>query len=139
MTDVLTPPQRKLNMTRIRNRDTKPEMAVRSIIHSMGYRYRLHRSDLPGTPDIVFPRLKKIVFVHGCFFHMHGCKYGKVRPSTNARFWEDKRKGNVSRDRSQYLLLLEAGWQVYVIWECETRSKTLSLLQPKLTDYLSQR
>ena len=84
MPDVLTPEQRRFNMSRIRNSNTKPEMIVRKIVHQMGYRYRLHRKDLPGKPDLVFPGRRKIIFVHGCFFHMHDCPYGKVKHKTNS-------------------------------------------------------
>jgi DNA mismatch endonuclease (patch repair protein) len=118
MTDVLTPEQRKLNMSRIRNKDTRPEMVVRSLIHRMGYRYRLHVKNLSGKPDLVFPRRRKIIFVHGCFWHMHNCKYGRVKPQTNAEFWQNKRLGNVGRDRKNLSLLKKDGWKVLVVWEC---------------------
>lgn len=137
MADVLTASQRKLNMSRIRSRDTKPEMIVRSLVHSMGYRYRLHSKDLPGSPDLVFPRLRKIIFVHGCFFHMHECRFGNVTPKTNSAFWKAKRNGNVQRDRSKQSLLLEAGWEVYVVWECETKPAMLPHLPGKLRKYLA--
>src|SRR5260370_600345 len=91
MTDVLTPQQRSFNMSRIRNRDTRPEMIVRSILHRLGYRYRLHKKDLPGKPDVVLVRHRKIIDVHGCFFHMHKCRYGRVVPVTNAKFWRNNR------------------------------------------------
>lgn len=118
MTDVLTPEQRKLNMSRIRNKDTRPEMIVRSLIHRMGYRYRLHTKKLPGKPDVVLSSYKKIIFVHGCFWHMHSCRYGKVKPQTNADFWQNKRMGNVKRDRKILSLLKKDGWKVLVVWEC---------------------
>lgn len=118
MTDVLTPEQRKLNMSRIRNKDTRPEMVVRSLIHRMGYRYRLHVKNLLGKPDLVFSRDRKIIFVHGCFWHMHNCKYGRVKPQTNAEFWQNKRLGNVERDRRNLSLLKKDGWKVLVVWEC---------------------
>ena len=86
MVDVHTPEQRSFNMSRIRGRDTKPEMIVRSIVHQMGYRFRLHRKDLPGKPDLVLPGRRKIIFVHGCFWHMHRCRYGRVVPRTNTDF-----------------------------------------------------
>jgi DNA mismatch endonuclease (patch repair protein) len=87
MPDVHTPEQRSFNMSRIKNRNTRPEMKVRSLVHRMGYRFRLHRKDLPGKPDLVFPSRHKVLFVHGCFFHMHDCPYGRVVPKTNAEFW----------------------------------------------------
>jgi DNA mismatch endonuclease, patch repair protein len=121
MSDVHTPQQRSFNMSRIRNRNTRPEMIVRSLAHRMGYRYRLHRKDLPGRPDLVFPSRRKIVFVHGCFFHMHDCRYGNVTPKQNAEFWRAKRLSNVERDRRNLAVLEADGWQVLEVWECQTR------------------
>lgn len=135
MTDVLTPKQRSFNMSRIRNRDTRPEIVVRSIVHRLGYRYRLHKSDLPGKPDLVLVRHGKVINVHGCFFHMHACKYGKVAPATNADFWLTKRLSNVDRDRRNLRSLRKAGWKVMTIWECETRD--LSTLAMKIEEFLS--
>lgn len=122
MVDVLTPTQRRFNMSRIRNRDTRPEMIVRSIVHRMGYRYSLHKKTLPGKPDLVLVRYRKIINVHGCFFHMHRCRYGSVVPATNAEFWAAKRLSNVERDRRNIKHLRRAGWRVMVVWECETRN-----------------
>lgn len=122
MADVLTPAQRSFNMSRIRNRDTRPEMIVRSIVHGLGYRYRLHKSDLPGKPDVVLVRHRKIIDVHGCFFHMHKCRYGRVVPATNARFWKAKRLSNVERDRRNLGVLKREGWRVMIVWECETKN-----------------
>lgn len=121
MPDVHTPEQRSFNMSRIKNRDTKPEMRVRAIVHGMGYRYRLHRKDLPGRPDLVFPARKKVIFVHGCFFHMHDCRYGQVVPKTNAEFWAEKRRSNAERDKRNIDELEARGWLVLTVWECETR------------------
>jgi DNA mismatch endonuclease, patch repair protein len=121
MVDVLTPEQRRLNMSRIRAKDTKPEMIVRRLLHSMGFRYRLHRRELPGCPDLVFPARKKAIFVHGCYWHMHSCRYGQVAPSTNAEFWAAKRKANVARDQRNQVKLAEAGWTSITVWECETK------------------
>ena len=122
MTDVHTPAQRSFNMSRIRNRDTRPEMLVRALVHRMGYRYRLHRKDLPGRPDLVFPARRKIIFVHGCFFHLHDCRYGRVTPKQNAEFWRVKRLSNVERDRRNAAALEGDGWRVLEVWECQTRS-----------------
>jgi len=122
MPDVHTPEQRSFNMSRIKNRDTKPEMRVRAIVHSMGYRYRLHRKDLPGKPDLVFPGRKKVIFVHGCFFHMHDCRYGTVVPKTNAEFWAKKRRSNVERDKRNISELEGSGWEVLTVWECQTKN-----------------
>src|SRR5690348_9917225 len=121
MADVLTPAQRSFNMSRIRSRDTLPEIVVRTIVHRMGYRYRLHKNDLPGKPDLVLVRHGKIINVHGCFFHMDACKYGRVVPATNAEFWLKKRLGNARRDRRNLRLLKQAGWKVMTIWECQTK------------------
>jgi DNA mismatch endonuclease (patch repair protein) len=122
MVDVLTPEQRSFNMSRIRNRDTRPEMIVRSLVHRMGYRYSLHKKTLPGKPDLVLVRYQKIINVHGCFFHMHRCRYGSVVPVTNAEFWRTKRLSNVERDRRNLNSLRREGWHVMVVWECETRN-----------------
>ncbi len=134
MADVLTPQQRSFNMSRIRSRDTRPEIIVRSIVHRLGFRYRLHKKDLPGKPDLVLVRHRKIIDVHGCFFHMHKCRYGKVRPVTNAEFWETKRQSNLKRDRRNIGLLKRAGWQVLIVWECETRNP--EALKETLVDFL---
>src|SRR6267142_5188092 len=123
MADVLTRAQRSFNMSRIRSRDTRPEMIVRSIVHRFGYRYRLHKKDLPGKPDVVLVRHRKIINVHGCFFHMHKCRYGRVIPVTNAMFWKTKRLSNVERDRRNLRALRREGWSVLTVWECETRNK----------------
>lgn len=108
-------------MSQIRSKDTLPEIIVRSLVHRMGYRYALHRNDLPGHPDIVLVRHKKIIFVHGCFWHMHRCRFGRVKPATHAKFWQDKRQENVERDERHLKKLRKAGWKVLVIWECQTR------------------
>jgi DNA mismatch endonuclease, patch repair protein len=121
MADVHTPEARSYNMSRIQGRDTKPEMRVRKLLHSMGFRYRLHVKDLPGKPDLVFPRAKTVLFVHGCFWHMHRCKYGKPAPATNKTFWAEKRRGNADRDKRNRRLLRAEGWKVFEIWECHTR------------------
>jgi DNA mismatch endonuclease (patch repair protein) len=121
MTDVLNPRQRSFNMSRIRGKDTSPEIVVRRLLHSLGYRFRLHVPDLPGRPDIVLPKYRAIIFVHGCFWHMHRCKYGKVVPKTNEAFWQAKRASNVERDR-RHRQLLRGKWLVLIVWECETRN-----------------
>jgi DNA mismatch endonuclease (patch repair protein) len=125
MTDVLTPEQRKLNMSRIRSKDTRPEIIVRSLVHGLGYRFRLHVKSLPGKPDLVFVSRRKIIFVHGCYWHMHKCKYGSVTPKTNAEFWQNKRSGNIERDKKILSLLRKDGWQVFVVWECWLRKPDL--------------
>jgi len=135
MTDVHTPEQRSRNMSAIRGADTKPEKIVRSLAHRLGYRFRLHRRDLPGKPDLVFPARHKVIMVHGCFWHVHDCPHGRVKPATNARFWADKRGGNAARDRRNLKALETAGWSVLVVWECETRS--LEPLARKLREFLA--
>lgn len=137
MADVLTQEQRSFNMSRIRSRNTRPEMIVRSIVHRMGYRYRLHKKDLPGKPDLVLVRHGKIINVHGCFFHMHACRYGRVVPATNAEFWLTKRLSNVNRDRRNLRELRKAGWKVMTIWECETKNPP-NLIK-KIEDFLTLR
>ena len=122
--DSLTPDQRSLNMSRIRGRDTKPEIKVRRLLHGMGYRFRLHRKDLPGKPDIVLPKHSTVIFVHGCFWHRHSCPNGRVVPSTNRQFWEEKFAANVERDKRNKRDLRRLGWRVLVIWECQTESVT---------------
>jgi DNA mismatch endonuclease (patch repair protein) len=124
VTDVLTPQQRSFNMSRIRNRDTRPEMIVRSIVHRMGYRYSLHKKSLPGKPDVVLVRHRKIIDVHGCFFHMHDCRYGRVVPATNVDFWRTKRLSNAARDQRNLKALKRERWKVMIVWECETRNLT---------------
>lgn len=113
--------QRSRNMTAIRGRDTAPERRVRSLLHQLGYRFRLHRRDLPGSPDIVLPKHHTVVFVHGCFWHRHpGCRY-TTTPRTRAAFWQSKFRQNVERDARQISELRAAGWSVMVVWECELR------------------
>ena len=134
MSDVLTPAQRKLCMSRIRGRNTRPELALRSLLHQMGYRFRLHRRDLAGKPDVVLPGVGKVIFVHGCFWHMHRCRFGRVVPETNAEFWRLKREGNVARDRRNIAALRKSGWDVFVVWECQTRD--LNRLASRLHAFL---
>jgi DNA mismatch endonuclease (patch repair protein) len=119
--DVHTREQRRANMSAIRGRDTKPEMVVRRLVHSMGFRYSLHSSKLPGRPDLVFTKRRRIILVHGCYWHMHACRFGQVVPKTNAVFWRKKRLGNVERDRLVLKSLRQMGFRVLVVWECQTR------------------
>ncbi len=119
--DRLTPSHRSWNMSRIKSRDTSPELKVRSLLHGLGYRFRLHRKDLPGTPDIILPKYRTVIFVHGCFWHRHPeCKYA-YSPKSNVEFWEKKFKANVGRDQTNVSMLQELGWKIIVIWECQTR------------------
>ena len=121
-------------MARVRSKDTGPELAVRRLLHRLGYRYRLHRTDLPGKPDICFPSRRKAIFVHGCFWHRHeGCARTRT-PKTRTSFWERKFETNVVRDRLNIADLREIGWETMVVWECET--KELEALVPRLVEFL---
>lgn len=112
---------RSKNMAAIRGRNTTPELRVRSLLHRLGYRFRLHLGDLPGSPDVVLPKYRTVVFVHGCFWHRHpGCRYATT-PRNRAEFWERKFEQNVERDRRQQEQLIAMGWRVMVVWECELR------------------
>jgi DNA mismatch endonuclease, patch repair protein len=122
MTDTVSREKRSAIMAAVRSRDTTPEKFVRSLLHRLGYRFRLHRKDLPGRPDIVLPRHRAVVFVHGCFWHAHRCKAGDRLPATNTEFWRNKRNENVIRDRAAIGRLPKLGWHVLVVWECETRN-----------------
>lgn len=135
MADVLTPKQRSKNMAAIRSKNTSPEMIVRRTAHRLGYRYVLHHKKLPGHPDLVFPSRRKAVFVHGCFWHMHDCRYGRVVPATNATFWSNKRAGNAARDSRNMQTLQSLGWGTLVIWECETRD--LEILKTRIGEFLA--
>lgn len=108
-------------MARVRSTDTKPELAVRSLVHRMGYRFRLNRRDLPGTPDLTFPRLRIVIFVHGCFWHQHRCPRGARQPRSNTEYWFPKLQRNMERDRRSVRALRRVGWRVLVVWECQIR------------------
>lgn len=108
-------------MSRVRSKNTKPEVFARSVLHRMGYRFRVHRKDLPGNPDIVLPKHRAVIFVHGCFWHRHpDCSKATV-PKTNADWWRNKLENNVERDARNYRQLRELGWRVFTLWECETK------------------
>ena len=127
MNDTLSPEQRSKRMGLIKDRDTGPEMLVRRLVHRLGYRYRLHRRDLPGCPDLVFPRLQKIIFVHGCFWHRHpspDCKLARL-PKSRPDFWIPKLNANRERDLAAQARLLDMGWQIMLVWECETNHPQL--------------
>lgn len=132
--DVFSKEQRSKIMSRVGGKNTKPELVVRSLIHKMGYRFRLHRRDLPGNPDIVLPRNKKAVFVHGCFWHGHeGCPRAK-RPDTNKSFWDQKLNKNMDRDRENIKNLKALGWDTLIVWTCEV--KDADTLKNKLLSFL---
>jgi len=122
-------------MSQIKSGNTKPELLVRSLVYRMGYRYALHRNDLPGKPDLVLVRHKKIIFVHGCFWHMHNCRKGRSMPQTRKKFWQTKRKGNKDRDKRNLKKLRKQGWKVLIIWECQT--KNTEKLTQKLRKFLT--
>lgn len=123
MADVLTLEQRRFNMSRIRGRDTKPELTLRVGLHARGLRFRLHRKDLPGCPDLVFPCFRAVVFVHGCFWHGHDCPMFKP-PATRREFWAAKIEGNRIRDARARISLEGAGWRTLVLWECALRGQS---------------
>jgi DNA mismatch endonuclease (patch repair protein) len=121
--DSLSREHRSWNMSRIRGRDTRPEIQLRSMLHRAGYRFRLHARDLPGRPDIVLPRFRTVIFVNGCFWHRHpGCR-DATTPSTRPEFWKAKFDGNVERDARSQSALKASGWHVLVVWECELKSE----------------
>ena len=124
--DRISKERRSWNMSRIRSKDTGPEKVVRSILHKNGFRFRLHRNDLPGKPDIVLPKHKTVIFVHGCFWHRHcGCKYAYT-PKSRKQFWIRKFSANVMRDKLMRSRLMRAGWHVCIVWECETGGKNFA-------------
>jgi len=127
--------QRSRNMSAIKSKNTKPEIKVRKILHSMGYRFRLHAKDLPGSPDIVLPKYKTVIFIHGCFWHRHeNCKYAST-PKTRKEFWENKFKANLKRDAEVQEKIKNLDWRSFVIWECET--KNIENLRDKIIDVFS--
>lgn len=134
--DVLSRSERSVRMGLIRSRDTKPELAVRSLVHGMGYRYRLHGKDLPGKPDLVFKARRKVIFVHGCFWHLHrGCP--NCRPPKSRRdYWKPKLERNAERDKEVRVRLRRLGWRSLVVWECELTNHVS--LSRKINDYLRE-
>ena len=126
MADRISKEARSLNMSKIRSKNTRPEILVRSALHRMGYRFRVHKKDLPGKPDIVLKKQRVVVFVNGCFWHRHlNCKDAS-RPRTNSDYWEQKITGNVQRDKKNMKILIEQNWNVVLIWECEIENDFLS-------------
>ena len=121
--------QRSRNMSAIKSKNTKPEITVRKLLHSMGYRFRLHKKDLPGSPDIVLPKYKTVIFVHGCFWHRHqNCKYAS-NPKTRREFWEKKFKENIERDKKTQEKLKNLGWKTNIVWECEVKNREILILK----------
>jgi len=135
MMDVVSPKRRSEIMSRIRGKNTTPELIVRKLVYSMGYRYRLHYAKLPGKPDLVFPGRKKVIFVHGCFWHGHeGCPKGKL-PKTKLDYWGPKLEENKQRDISKQDKLKELGWQILIIWQCELKNP--EKLKSNIHDFLN--
>jgi DNA mismatch endonuclease (patch repair protein) len=138
MTDKISRERRSANMSAIRGKGTKPELLVRRLLHRLGYRYRLHRKDLPGRPDIVFLKRRKAIEVRGCFWHQHpdpSCRKAR-QPASNEAFWNEKLRRNVERDAANLKRLGDAGWEVLVLWECELSATDLA---PRLTNFLGPR
>ena len=135
MVDNLSPEQRSRLMSRVRGKDTQPEMVVRRLAHRLGYRFRLHLRDLPGSPDLVFPGRRKVVFVHGCYWHRHGCKK-TTTPKSNTQFWQKKFDDNVKRDQKNLDDLANRGWDAMVVWQCQTRQ--IDDLAERLLDFLGE-
>ena len=138
MSDMFDKQKRSEIMAKVQGANTTPEIRVRKLLHSMGYRFRLHRHDLPGKPDIVLTKHKIAIFVHGCFWHgCPTCRRAKIRPVANAEYWENKLNRTMERDKNNITALEQLGWRIMVIWECETRIKSQSVLVQKLCSALS--
>jgi len=135
MTDTLTTTQRSHCMSQVKDRDTEPEIILRRWLWSKGFRYRLYSKKLPGKPDIVFSSRKKVIFVHGCFWHKHDCGHFSW-PKSNAEFWEKKIQGTIKRDRNNVKAITQAGWKSLVVWECELKKGVSLHLQKKITLFL---
>lgn len=127
MADVFEPAMRSRIMSRIRSKDTKPEMVVRRLVTALGYRYRLHVGTLPGKPDLVFRRSRKVIFIHGCYWHRHNCKRGRSLPASNTAFWQGKWAANKRRDREVLRGLRSMGYRILVVWECELHNEVKTL------------
>ena len=135
MPDMFDQKKRSEIMAKVHSSNTTPEIRVRKLLHSMGYRFRINRRDLPGNPDIVLPKYRTVIFVHGCFWHgCPTCKHAKVRPVANAEYWERKLDRTIERDKNNMAVLEQMGWRVLVVWECETRKKRQDKLMIKLAD-----
>jgi DNA mismatch endonuclease (patch repair protein) len=137
MSDVFTPAERSRVMRAVKSRDTTPELVVRRLVHALGWRFRLHRRDLPGSPDLVLPRLGKAIFVHGCFWHRHRCPAGQSTPASRRKYWLDKFRRNVERDSSNLRRLRRLGWKVLVVWECQTKDAKCDRLADRIERFLA--
>jgi DNA mismatch endonuclease, patch repair protein len=136
MPDQFSPAERSRIMRAVKSGDTTPELIVRRLVHGLGYRFRLQNRTLPGSPDLVLPRLGKAIFVHGCFWHRHACASGQSTPATRVDYWQTKFDRNVMRDRSNLRKLRRLGWSVLVVWECQTGVRKRETLQGRLERFL---
>lgn len=138
MTDIFSKKKRSQIMSKITGKNTKPEIIIRKIAHSLGYRFRLHKKDLPGKPDIVFPKYKKVIFVNGCFWHGHkNCNRSKL-PTTNKKFWKEKIEGNKKKDQSNYYQIKKIGWDYLIVWQCVIKISNRNKLEKKIQKFLDQ-
>lgn len=135
MPDIFAPEKRHEIMQNVKTKNTAPEIKLRSLLHKNGFRFRVNRKDLPGKPDIVLPKYRAVIFVHGCFWHGHDCPRGQ-RPQTNADFWNQKIDRNVIRDKSDVSLLERLGWRVLIVWECEIKKKNEAVLLSRVKEFL---
>ena len=135
MPDIFAPEKRHEIMQNVKTKNTAPEIKLRSLLHKNGFRFRVNRKDLPGKPDIVLPKYRAVIFVHGCFWHGHDCPRGQ-RPQTNADFWNQKIDRNVIRDKSDVSLLESLGWRVLIVWECEIKKKNAAVLLSRVKEFL---
>jgi len=136
--DTLSRAERSQRMSLVKSKDTKPELRVRRIVHALGYRYRLHDRRLPGSPDLVFAGRRKVLFVHGCFWHRHRCKMGNRLPKSRVGFWGKKLEENRRRDRANRRRLRALGWEVLVVWECQTLPSRIGRLGEKIKQFLDR-
>ncbi|HVX10202.1 MAG TPA: very short patch repair endonuclease [Pirellulales bacterium] len=136
--DTLTVAERSRRMSLVRAKDTKPELVVRRLVHSLGYRYRLHISSLPGCPDLVFPSRRKVILVHGCFWHQHSCKLGDRMPKSRLKFWRPKLERNRLRDTETMRSLRHLGWRVLIVWECQIFGKPRARLVKRICAFLER-
>lgn len=135
MPDIFAPEKRHEIMQNVKTKNTAPEIKLSSLLHKNGFRFRVNRKDLPGKPDIVLPKYRAVIFVHGCFWHGHDCPRGQ-RPQTNADFWNQKIDRNVIRDKSDVSLLESLGWRVLIVWECEIKKKNEAVLLSRVKEFL---
>ncbi len=137
MKDPLSPQERSKQMSLVRSKDTKPEKIIRKIVYGMGYRYRLHVRDIIGCPDMVFRARRKVIFIHGCFWHQHKCKLGNRIPKSRVKFWHDKLEKNKKRDIEVTRRLKSEGWSVLIIWECQIHQQNLNRLSSRIQQFLN--